>query len=185
MRGKPAFSSSFHTWRSTRSRPSCSVLESISAGSMWAKRDKSSSASARRDTISACARAHVSARSFVVRLRKLSYSAARRRWRSFQTSASDGAPEDDAAGTADAAGPLVVVEGPGTGSPVSGSSEGAGGGGGGTCGEWAWRFLFMDFEPSVRQPDIRGLVVSVAPYRPDSQIKRAPSSRNAPDAHKT
>src|SRR6266481_518860 len=185
MRVTPALSSSFHTLRSTRSTPSCSVLESISAGSMCANRDRSSSASARREMSSACARAHVSARSFVVRLRKLSYSAARRRWRSFQTSASDGAPWEDATDASDAAGPLVVVEGPGTGSPVSGSSEGARGGVGGTCGEWAWRLLFMDLEPSVRQQDTRGLVVSVAPYGRYPAIKRATSSRTAAAVNKS
>src|SRR6267143_4209160 len=162
MRVTPALSSSFHTFRSTRSTPSCSVLESICAGSMCAKRDRSSSASARRVTRSACARVHVSARSLVVRFRKLSYSAASRRWRSFHTSTSGVSPgEADAAG---AAGPPEVADAGGlcTGSPVSGSSDGARGCEDGDCGEWAWRLLFIFFEPSVRQQDTPGLVRWVA-----------------------
>src|SRR6266550_9231156 len=154
MRVTPALSSSFHTLRSTRSTPSCNVLESMAAGSMCAKRDRSSNASASRDTSSACARAHVSARSLIVRLRKLSYSAASRRCRSFQTSTSDtsvgGAP--DATGAADAAG----VSG---GSPVSGSSEGTG-------GWWGRGCLLVIRELSVWQQDTRRQFVWKAPRVP-------------------
>jgi hypothetical protein len=35
--------------------------------------------------------------------------------------------------------------GAGTGSPVSGSSEGVRGGEAGGCGEWPWRLLFMSW----------------------------------------
>src|SRR6267378_2330679 len=162
MRVTPALSSSFHTLRSTRSTPSCNVLESICAGSMCAKRDRSSSASAKRATSSACARCHTSARSLVVRFRKFSKSAASRRWRSFQTSTSD------LSGCgADAAGPLELPgeSCAGAGSPVSGSSEGARGGESGDCGEWAWRLLFMSLEASVRQQDTPGLLRWVALLR--------------------
>src|SRR5882724_2248490 len=130
---------------------------------MCAKRDKSSKASARRETSSACARPHVSVRSLAVRLRKLSYSAASRRWRSFHISSSVTDPWD----AADAAGPpeISVDAGAGTGSPVSGSSEGARGGETGGCGEWPWRLLFMSLEPSVRQQDTPGLLRWVALLR--------------------
>src|SRR5207237_538047 len=152
MRVTPAASSSFQTFRSTRSTPSCKVLASMSAGSICANRDKSSSASARRATRSACARIHISLRSFVMRLRKLSNSAASRRCRSFQTSASDGA-----VGAVSAPAPLcdasavgrdeeVGAETSSSGSPVSGSREGARGvvdcGG---CDGDACRLLVIDW----------------------------------------
>src|SRR5207247_1676358 len=81
----PSASSSFHSFRSTSSTPSWIVWASTWARSTWANRARSSSASTRRCTTSVWALAHTSARSFAVRLRKLSYSAASRRYLSFSS----------------------------------------------------------------------------------------------------
>src|SRR2546427_4024386 len=70
------------------STPSWIVLASVWAGSTCAKRARSSSASTRRCTRSACARCHVSVRSLTERFLKLSYSAASRRYLSFMSASS-------------------------------------------------------------------------------------------------
>src|SRR5215204_6030302 len=65
---------------STISTPSTTVFASVVAGSTCANRPRSSSASIIPLTMSACPRQWASCRSRVVRLRKLSYSAASRRY---------------------------------------------------------------------------------------------------------
>ena len=60
-------------------RVAACVAESVPAGSSPENRERSSSESSSCLTRSACARAPLSSRSFWVRFRKLSYSAARRR----------------------------------------------------------------------------------------------------------
>src|SRR5947207_1345190 len=64
------------------------VFASVCAGSTCAKRARSSSASTRRSTRSACAFSHASVRSLSARLRKLSYSAASRRYLSLRSATS-------------------------------------------------------------------------------------------------